>query len=229
MGRSGKEEMRRGTIRRNYLTAVLLFVLFAIFTLIVKNIDVEAIGPQGSTVGLARFNRLVLDTVKADPNWDRITDLLALVSAAFGAGFMFLALKQVLRRRSLWKVDFGLVLLAAHFVLMCAAYILFEMVIINYRPVLTEEGLEASYPSSHTMFVLCIMIPAVILFHRYLRRHIFLLVLVDILCIALIAQAPVGRIMAGMHWATDVIGACILSAALCMLYYAVLFHYEEEH
>ena len=221
--------MHSGNVRRNYLTAVLLSVLFIIFTLIVKSVDVEAIGPQGSTVGLAGLNRFVQESVKADPKWDRITDLLALVCIGTGAGFMVLALVQLISRRSLWKVDFGLVLLAGHFVLMCAAYMLFEKVIINYRPVLTEEGLEASYPSSHTMLVLCVMIPAVILFQRYLRHRRALLILTDILCIALIVQAPVGRILAGMHWATDVIGGCILSAALSMLYYAVLFHYEEEH
>ena len=221
--------MRSGAVKRYYFLALLLFFLFFLFTWVVGHVDVQPIGPGESRVGLAAVNRFVQEHVPTDPMWDKITDLLALLSIATGLGFMLLALTQLFRRKSLWKVDFRLVLLAAHYVLMCAAYMFFEIVIVNYRPVLTEEGLEASYPSSHTMLVLCVMITAIMQFHWYLKEHRILLIPADLVSILLILQAPVGRILAGMHWFTDVLGGCLLSAALCMLYYAVLHHFDECH
>lgn len=37
------------------------------------------------------------------------------------------------------------------------AYLVFEMIPINYRPVLIDGGMEVSYPSSTTLLVLCVM------------------------------------------------------------------------
>ena len=43
-----------------------------------------------------------------------------------------------------------------------AVYALFECVVVNYRPALIEGYLEASYPSSTTMLVTCVMPTAMI-------------------------------------------------------------------
>lgn len=97
---------------------------------------------------------------------------------------------------------------------------LFEVFAINYRPVLIEGYLEASYPSSTTMLVMCVMPTAIMQFHTRIKtewlRKIFTYVI-----IAFTAFMVIGRLVSGVHWFTDIIGGALLSTGLVMLYYSV--------
>ena len=80
---------------------------------------------------------------------------------------------QLVTRRSIWKVDVPILVLGAFYGILAACYVFFEVVVINYRPVILTQGpvLEASFPSSHTMASICIMATAMIEFHDYLRKR----------------------------------------------------------
>ena len=103
---------------------------------------------------------------------------------------------------------------------MLAVYLLFETVIINYRPVLIGGYLEVSYPSSTTLLVLCV-IPTTMwqlrrrIRHGNLRRLVMLLLIGFMLCMVL------GRLLAGVHWLTDIIGGTLLAGGMVALYDAV--------
>ena len=136
---------------------------------------------------------------------------------AFGLGFAALGLAQWIRRKSILKVDRSILALGVFYVAVAAAYLLFESVVINYRPVLIAGRLEASYPSSTTLLVLCIMSTAMM----QLRSRISNLLLRRLSSIAItssIAFMVLGRLLSGVHWLSDIIGGILLSGGLVMMY-----------
>ena len=101
-----------------------------------------------------------------------------------------------------------------------AVYIVFEMVVINYRPILIEGQLEASYPSSTTMLVMCVMPTAMMQLRARIKNDV-LRRCVMVTIAVFTAFMVIGRIVSGVHWITDIIGGAILSTGLVMLYYLV--------
>ena len=131
-----------------------------------------------------------------------------------------LGLKQLIDKKSLKKVDKKIIYLGCFYVLMGLFYIFFEKVIINYRPVLLEGDLEASYPSSHTILAVCICISSIIMNRYYLKKN--LLKYVNISTAVLMLLIVVGRLFSGVHWLTDIVGGLLLSSALCYLFYTFI-------
>ena len=127
----------------------------------------------------------------------------------------------MIQRRNLFRTDLHLLVLGGFYIVMAVFYVFFEKVIINYRPVLEEEQLAASYPSSHTMLVCCVMATAIMQFNRMIKNQT-VCILADIVAVAVIALMVMGRLLSGVHWLTDIIGGVIISAALVMLYVSVV-------
>lgn len=215
--------------QKNFLLTGALFLLFSIFTVIVTTVDVKPIGPEQSYVGLASLNQFVFELFGVNLLWYTITDWLGVVAILFAFGFAALGLIQLVKRKSLLKVDFSILILGVFYVLVIAFYLLFENVIINYRPIILHTSLEASYPSSHTMIVICIMATAMLQFHRLLAKHRTLLVVLDCISVLLIVVTIEGRLISGVHWFTDIVAGIILSSALVMLYYSVITHTEQRN
>ncbi len=203
--------------QKNLCIAVGLLAAFALWTVAVRYVDVAPIGPRGSTVGFASVNGFVHRLVGVHMSLYTITDWLGLVPVGVGMGFALLGLVQWLKRRRLGRVDYNLFVLGGFYIVVLAVYLFFETVVINYRPVLIDGFLEASYPSSTTMLVLCVMPTAAMqlrarIKHRALRRGIMVTITAFMLLMV------VGRFISGVHWMTDIVGGALLSAALVMLY-----------
>jgi len=207
---------------------VMLFLLFIALTIAVSCVDVQPIGPQNAAVGLATLNRLVWERTGVHMQWYHITEWLGLPVLMAPAGFAALGLWQLIRRKILWKVDMPVLLLGALYLLMAALYVLFEIVVVNVRPVMLGEGLEASYPSSHTMLVICVLATAPMALRRMVPLRKPLRATLNAVCTAVILVTVWGRLFSGVHWATDILGGALLSAALVMLYHTALAHMDAK-
>lgn len=199
-----------------YVAAGLL-ALFVLWTVLVCIVDVQPIGPNGSKVGFAGLNRWFHQLTGEQLSLYTVTDLLSVIPFLLLLGFAVLGAVQLIRRKRLLLVDADILVLGAFYIVVLLVYVLFEVVALNYRPVLIEGVLEASYPSSTTVLALCVLPTAVMQFdhrisHRVLRRT------VAILLIALTAFFVIGRLISGVHWLTDIIGGALLSAGLVTAY-----------
>ncbi len=206
--------------QRNLIIALAFGVLFVLWTLAVSYIDVRAIGPESSEVGFAALNGFVHELTGVHMTLYTMTDWLGLVPFAIVFGFAILGLVQLIRRRSFLKVDRSILVLGGFYVLVMAAYLLFENVVINYRPVLIEGVLEVSYPSSTTMLTLCVIPTAMMQLGERIKGSAVRRVVLGVMAV-LGAFMVVGRLISGVHWFTDIIGGTLLSVALVMLYCAV--------
>lgn len=216
------------TTKRNLIITLGLFALFLLFTVLVTQVDVRAIGPQGSSVGLASLNGAVFDLLGVNPIWDQVTSILGVVALIVAAAFALIGLRQLIVRRSLWKVDINILLLGVFYLLVIALYILFDLVPVNFRPILVDGGLEASYPSSHTVLSVCVMATAMVQFRRslfYGRQGLFI---ADLAAGLIIILTVVGRLLSGVHWFSDIAGGVLLSAALVMLYITALSFFPSQ-
>jgi len=205
-----------------FVISVVLFSLFVLLSLLLTCFDVKAIGPENSELGFAGINAFLFRQIGVHPIWYSITDWLGIIPILFALGFTLLGLVQLLKRKSIRKVDKSILALGLLYFLVIVFYLFFEHAVVNYRPVILEAGLEASYPSSHTLIVVCIMISSALEFHTLCPSRKKLCLGIDILSCLLVAVTVIGRLLSGVHWFTDIIGGLLLSAALLMLYYAII-------
>ena len=199
------------------LRAVFLLTAFSLWTLAVIYVDVQAIGPEGSSVGFAKLNDFFRGLTGVHTGLYILTDWLSLIPFLFVMVFGLLGLGQWIRRKSLFRVDRSILVLGGFYLITGAAYVFFEKYSINYRPVLIEGVLEASYPSSTTMLVICVMSTAAMQLKTRIR-HCRLRQCIVILIAAFTAFMVIGRLLSGVHWFTDIIGGILLSTGLVMLY-----------
>lgn len=208
--------MRKENKRNLYIGAVSL-TAFIFWTLLVRIIDVRAIGPNETTVGFAEINYYIHNLTGVNMALYNITDWLGLVPITFAMGFGLLGLIQWIKRKNFFKVDYSIIILGLFYIAVIAVYIFFEKVVVNYRPILINGYLEASYPSSTTMLVLCVMPTTVMQLNNCITKKIIRRG-VSLLITAFTAFMVIGRIISGVHWITDIIGGALLSTGLVMMY-----------
>ena len=194
-----------------------MLTAFVLWTWAVCVVDVQPIGPLGSSVGFARLNGSVRDLVGVRMGLYDLTDRLSVIPLGL-VGFLGLwGLAQWIRRKSLARVDRSLLMLGGFYLAVLAAFVLFEVWTVNYRPVLIEGRLEDSYPSSTTMLSLCVMPTAWI----QLRDRISIPLLrrsLGWLTAGFTAFLVVGRVLSGVHWFSDIVGGMLLSCGLLGIY-----------
>ena len=202
--------------------AIALLASFALWTALVRLADVQAIGPEGSVVGFATLNGSVHKLTGVNWILYTVTDWLGLVPIAVALGFAVLGLAQLISRKSLWRVDRSILALGVFYFAVMVAYLFFEAVVINYRPVLIDGQLEASYPSSTTLLVMCVMPTAAIQLNARIKNNL-LRRIATISIVAFTAFMVMGRLVSGVHWVTDIVGGALLSAGLVETYCGFIF------
>ena len=210
-----------------YTTISLLFVSI-IYTIIVKNVGVQAIGPNGTKVGLAGINGYIHNKLGLNMFWYKLTKYLEVLPFLIILFYGCIGLKQLINGKSLKKVDKRLIILGIYYVLVGVTYVLFEKIIINYRPVLLKGELEASYPSSHTMLAITVCFSSLLLSKYYIKNKKTRTICNNTTTILMIALV-IGRLLSGVHWFTDIVGGIIISAFLVSLLNLCLYSLEEKN
>lgn len=212
MKKNGKKELKVGGS---------LLVIFTIWTGLVQCVDVKPIGANTTDIGFSTLNSYFHQMTGVHMTLYTITDWLGLIPIFICVVFGGLGFVQLIKRKSLFKVDKDLILLGIYYFIVIMGYLIFEVIPINYRPILIDGRLEASYPSSTTLLVLSVM-PTLILQVKRRSTHILITKIVSVVTILFSLFMVIARLTCGVHWLTDIIGALILSTGLYYLYKALV-------
>lgn len=204
-------------MKKSLFLSIGFILSFAVWTILVCFTDVRAIGAEGSRVGFAAMNGWFFSITGENLTLYYITDWLSLIPVFIMLGFAVLGLVQWVQRKNILKVDFSILALGVYYILVLFLYLFFEEVAINYRPILINGYLEASYPSSTTLLVLSVMPTAQILFEAYLKEGV-LKKAVRLLVIIFTAFMVISRLVSGVHWLSDIISGVLLSGGLVFLF-----------
>ena len=209
--------------KNNLFVSGISGLLVMILIVLVRFIDVRPIGAEGTSIGLSRLNGFFFRLSGVNILWYHITDWLGVAAILVAFLFAMAGFVQLIKRRSILKVDHEILALGGLYIVVIGLYVLFEIVIVNYRPIIMPDGIhpEASFPSSHTMLVCVIMGSAIMLIGKYVKEKQLCRVLRGFYS-AIIGMTVIGRLIAGVHWFTDIVGGILISIFLLSLFSEVL-------
>ncbi len=198
-------------------------ILFLCLIVLVRTVDVAAIGAAGTSIGLSTINGAVHTLFGVSTFWYNVTSVLGVVAILVVAAFGLLGLYQLIQRKNIFAVDKEILALGGLYVVMAVVYVFFEKVIVNYRPIIMADAVEAeaSFPSSHTMLICVIMGSAAMLLKKYVQDDTLHFVL-GMVCNVIMAVTVIGRLICGVHWFTDILGGVLISAVLLFAYSAII-------
>ena len=214
------EKRERAKNQKILIIGIFMLVLFVVWTVLVKFVDVEPIGPNGSSVGFATLNGFAHELLGVHMALYNITDWLSIIPLMFIFVFAVLGLVQLVKRKSLLKVDNSILILGGFYAFVMAVFVFFEIFVVNYRPVLIEGILEASYPSSTTLLVMCVLPTTVMQLKSRIKNEVFSKIVVILLNIFTVFMV-VSRLISGVHWFSDIVGGVVFSTGLVMIYYSL--------
>ena len=158
--------------------------------------------------------------------WYLITDWLGIIPVIMSMGYAIIGFKQLIKRKSIKEIDIEIIILGIFYIVVILIYILFEKYIVNYRPILINGVLEASFPSSHTLITICLCGSSIIINNRLLKNTFTKVV--NVISLFIIVITIIGRFISGVHWFSDIIGGILISSFLLMLFYSMISFKERE-
>lgn len=204
--------------RESLTTALLMTFAAVLLTILVKTVDVQPVGVEGTNIGLASINTGFFAKYGHNETFLKISKAAGIICFATAGGFGVFFLVQLIKRKSLSNVDRNLSVLMLLYILTASLYLLFDKVlIINYRPVILDKGLESSYPSTHTMIAWVVMVSAIDQWNIYIKNETLKTVLTACSFLVLLVVI-VTRLLAGVHWLTDIVAGVVFGDMLIAWY-----------
>lgn len=185
-----------------------LFLLLIVFLL---TVDV-GYAVSHAPVGLSTVNGFVFEAIGENPEWEMVSFVLLIISVLLMCAQGLCIFIKMIRTRKLWEM----VAVGHAWFLALAFYALFEPCIVNYRPVLENGELAASFPSSHTLISVVLFGVMAVWLAYLLPRSVKKYVIIALLGAAVFISA-LARLMMGVHWFTDVLGGMLLGAMIVSL------------
>lgn len=216
---------------KNIKTSLIILIIFTIlsiaFTLLLSFVDVRS-SINNSSLGLATMNEKVFYAIGSSNLWYYITQVLGYLAIAVVITFAVIGIIQLIKRKNIKKVDKEIIGLGITYLLIALIYVFFEKVIIvNYRPILEDGNLASSFPSSHTLLA-CVVFATALKEARILIKNKFInnniIFLLEFLVIIMIG----GRLLAGVHWLSDIIASVLYSGVIVSLYYLLMFYFDNK-
>lgn len=207
---------------KGLLASIIMIIVTAAYTVALMLVDVQPIGPNGTKVGLATMNSIFQNIVGVNYTYYNIAEVMGYVIWAIFGVFALAGFVQMIKRRSIIKVDRNILVLGGMYFILFVLYVLFSKVAVNYRPIIMpgETMPEPSFPSSHTMMAIVVAVGTMMQLKYYVKRkstRTFLMF--DLTIIMLITVAA--RTLSGAHWLSDIIAGILVSLTLISLYCAV--------
>lgn len=227
--------MRKTTLK----TAGIWFAAFLVFTLIVMFVGVAPAGhpiDADTTVGLAFINvpffeffyNLLGDS--ACVAFYQTTQVCGLIAMAVVFCMALSGLSQLLKRKSFHFVDPKIYAMGFYYIIIGAIYLFFTKFAVNYRPLyINNAELEASYPSSHTVLALTVVVALIKFADNFAAEEKKAQVLYRVVTRIFIVITILCRLLSCVHWLTDIIGAVLLSVAIICLYDPLCAKCTEVH
>ena len=203
--------------KKEFFIGVSCIGIFALWTFLIQTIDVKPKGVNGTEIGFATINTWLHSLTGVNMTLYTITDWAGLVPVFVCIAFGFVGLIQLIKRKSLLSVDFDIIALGIYYVIVIGGYLIFEMIPINYRPILINSFMEASYPSSTTLLLLSVM-PTLAFEVEKRIKNTAIKRIITIITVIFTIFMVVGRLISGVHWLTDIIGSIFLSMGLFYIY-----------
>ena len=213
--------------KRGIISGTVLILVFILWTILIQTVNVQPVGVNGTNVGFAAVNTWFHRLTGVHMGLYTITDWLGLVPIAVCMAFGVMGLTQWIRRKSIAGVDRDILLLGGYYILVILGYLIFEMIPINYRPILIDGAMEASYPSSTTLLVLSV-IPTLLFQINRRAKSQKVMRITAAFGVLFSAFMVIGRLVAGVHWLTDIVGSVLLSAGLYSLYRAAVLAFDHK-
>ena len=206
-----------------FIVAGVSGVAAAILIALIRFVDVSSIGPEGTSIGMSHLNQFVFRLFGENMFLYHVTEFLGIAAILTAFVFALIGVIQLIKRRSILKVDHEILALGVLYMFVVGLYVLFEIVSLNFRPVIMPGNihLEASFPSSHTMLVCVIMGSTIMLMEKYVHGEMICMILRTI-CAIMIGVMVIGRLISGVHWFTDIIGGILISICLLSLFAGVI-------
>lgn len=209
------------------LIGSVFLVAFVIWTALIQVADVQSRGQNGTNIGFATLNCWFHRLTDVNLTIYTITDWMGLIPIVVCLIFAGMGLVQLIKRRSLFRVDPDIIILGVYYVVVILAYAVFEIIPINYRPILINGVMEASYPSSTTLLVLCVMPTLIEQTQRRMTSSVWKII-ITVLSVAFSVFMVIGRLISGVHWFTDIVGGILLSVGLFSIYHGAVILFLQN-
>jgi undecaprenyl-diphosphatase len=209
------------SVKRDFKRPLVMLVVTILFSVLTFAVDRKPIGYDGTSVGFSSINGLFAGSFGYNPVMDTLSDIAMYLSFLVVAAFAFLGVMQLIRGKSLSKVDKVIIGLGILYVVVAVLYVAFDKIPINYRPILQpgETELETSFPSTHTLVICTVLGSGIVAAKRLFKNEMTVRVL-KIAFIAIMAIGVCARLFAGVHWLTDIVAGLLFSVTLVSLYTA---------
>ena len=201
--------------------SIIFFIISIVFTILLTIVDVKSLGVDRK-VGFSTINDML--TFSYNETIYKITEVLGYVALLIPVVYACIGLLQLIKKKSFKGINRELYVLAIGYSVVLLVYVIFEHVVINYRPVILDGELEASYPSSHTLMSLFFCISAIILNNKLFKDKTKL---INIGLLILSLSIVIGRYISGVHWFTDILGSIFISTTLLCAFKSAISEKQE--